>query len=88
MKKKLKLPRFKNEDEERDFWSKIDLSEYYEPNDLESVSFPNLKPTSRAISIRIPEYLLDRVKEKANEINIPYQSLIKQYIKRGVMSSL
>lgn len=87
MKKKLKIPKFKNEDEERKFWWNIDLSEYFEPEDFESVSFPNLKPTSKPISIRIPEYLLNRVKEKANEINIPYQSLIKQYIKRGVMSS-
>ena len=88
MKKKLRIPKFKNEDEERDFWSKIDLSEDFEPGDFEPGSFPNLKPTTRAISIRIPEWLIDRVKEKANEINVPYQSLIKQYIKRGVMSSL
>ena len=87
MKKKLVLPRFKNEDEEREFWWKLDLSEYYEPSDLEEVSFPNLKPTTRSISIRIPEYLLNRVKEKANEINIPYQSLIKGYIKQGIFSS-
>jgi len=87
MKKPLKLPKFKNEDEERDFWAKLDLSEYYEASDLEPVSFPNLKPTTRSISIRIPEYLLNRVKEKANEINIPYQSLIKEYIKKGVFSS-
>ncbi len=87
MKKKLILPKFKNEDQERDFWAKLDLSEYYEPSDLEEVSFPDLKPTSRPISIRIPEYLINRVKEKANEINIPYQSLIKQYIKKGVFSS-
>jgi len=87
MKKKLKLPKFKNEDEERKFWWNLDLSEYYEPEDLEEVSFPNLKPTTRPISIRIPEYLLNRLKEKANEINIPYQSLIKQYIKKGVFSS-
>jgi len=84
MKKPLKLPKFKNEDEERDFWSKIDLSEYYEPKDLERVSFPNLKPSSRPISLRIPEYLLVRAKEKANELNIPYQSLLKQYIAQGV----
>lgn len=88
MKKKLVLPKFKNEEEERDFWSKIDLSEYYDSNDLEEVSFPNLKPTSRSISIRIPEYLLNHIKEKANEINIPYQSLIKQYIKKGVFTSI
>ena len=87
MKKKLKLPKFKNEDEEREFWWNLDLSEYYEPSDLERISFPNLKPTSRSISIRIPEYLLNRVKEKANEINIPYQSLIKEYIKKGAFSS-
>ena len=87
MKKPLKLPKFKNEDEERDFWAKIDLSEYYEPSDLEPVSFPNLKPTTRSISIRMPEYLINRVKEKANALDIPYQSLIKQYISRGVFQS-
>ena len=86
MKKPLKLPNFKNEDEEREFWWNIDLSEYLEPSDLQRVSFPNLKPTSRSISIRIPEYLLYRVKEEANKINIPYQSLIKQYIQKGVAS--
>lgn len=86
MKKQLKLPKFKNEDEERAFWAKIDLSDYYEPSDMEKISFPNLKPTSSSISLRIPEYLLNRVKEKANEINVPYQSLIKEYIKKGVLS--
>ncbi|OGH22372.1 MAG: hypothetical protein A3F31_03555 [Candidatus Levybacteria bacterium RIFCSPHIGHO2_12_FULL_38_12] len=74
------------EDEEREFWAKLDLSEYYEPSDMERVSFPNLKPTSCSISIRIPEYLLSRVKERANEINVPYQSLIKGYIKKGELS--
>lgn len=86
MKKKLVLPKFKNEDEEREFWWNLDLSEYYEPGDMEPISFPNLKPTTRPVSIRIPEYLLNRLKEKANEINVPYQSLIKEYIRRGVMS--
>ncbi len=87
MKKPLKIPKFKNEDKEREFWWNLDLSEYFEPSDFERVSFPNLKPTTRPISIRIPEYLLNRIKEKANEINIPYQSLIKEYIKKGVLSS-
>lgn len=87
MKKQLNIPKFKSEDEEAEFWAKLDLSEYLEPSDFERVSFPNLKPTTRSISIRIPEYLLNRVKEKANEINIPYQSLIKEYIKKGVFSS-
>ncbi len=87
MKKKLVLPKFKNEDGERDFWAKIDLSEYFEPDDFVPVSFPNLKPTSHPISIRIPDYLLNRVKEKANAINVPYQSLIKKYIEEGIFSS-
>ena len=86
MKKELKLPKFKNEDEEFKFWSSIDLSEYYEPSDLVPVSFPNLKPTSRPISIRLPEYLINSVKEKANSMDVPYQSLIKQYIANGVRS--
>jgi len=84
MKKPLKLPKFKNEDEERKFWSKIDLTEYFEPSDFVSVSFPNLKPTTRSISIRLPEYLINRIKEQANEINVPYQSLIKGYLKKAV----
>ena len=86
MKKQHNIPKFKNEDEERNFWANLDLSEYYESSDFERVSFPNLKPSSRSISIRIPEYLLNRVKEKANEINVPYQSLIKDYIKKGALS--
>jgi predicted DNA binding CopG/RHH family protein len=85
MKKELKIPKFKNYDEELDFWSKLDLSEYFEPEDFEPVIFPNLKPSTRSISIRIPEMLIYRVKEKANEMNIPYQSLIKKYIRDGVV---
>lgn len=84
MKKKLELPKFKNEDKEREFWAKIDLSEYYEPADLEPVSFPNLRPSTRAISIRLPEYLIARIKEQANEIDIPYQALVKGYLKKAV----
>ena len=51
MKKPLILPEFNNEDEERDFWDKIDISEYFEPSDFKQVVFPNLKPTKRLIVI-------------------------------------
>lgn len=85
MKKKLKVPKFKSEDEEREFWANIDLSEYYTPEDMVRVSFPNLKPTTRSISIRMPEYLIIRLKERANALDIPYQTLMKQYIARGVL---
>ncbi len=85
MKKPLKIPKFKNEDREREFWSKIDLSDYLEPNDLADVSFPNLKPSTRSISLRLPEYVIARTKEKANALDIPYQTLMKQYIARGAL---
>lgn len=86
MKKKLNIPKFKNEDEERDFWAAIDLSEYFEASDFEPISFPNLKPTSRPISLRVPEYIIDRVKENANKLNIPYQSLMKLYIEKAAFA--
>lgn len=82
---KLKIPKFKNEDRERKFWSKIDLSKYFKPSEFESVIFPNLKPSSRPISLRLPSYLLMRVKEQANEVNVPYQSLLKKYIAQGAL---
>jgi len=80
MKKPLKLPKFKNEDEEREFWSKINLADYFEPEDFVPASFPNLKPTTKPISIRLPEYLIGFIKERANEMDVPYQSLIKQVL--------
>ena len=86
MKKPLKLPKFKTEDEERNFWAKIDLADYFESKDFQAVSFPNLKPSSRAISIRLSEPMILRLKERANERHVPYQSLIKQYIADGLKS--
>ncbi len=82
MKKQLKLPPFKNEDEERDFWAAINLADYYEPEDAKKVSFPRLKPTTKPISIRLPAFLLDRIKEEANQLNTPYQALIKETLRQ------
>lgn len=87
MKKKLKkLPKFKNEDEEREFWSTHSSVDYIDWSKGKVVIFPNLKPTSRAISIRIPEYVINYVKVKANRLNVPYQSLMKQYIAKGAVA--
>ena len=88
MKKPLKIPKFNSEDLERDYWSSINLADYLEPSDFEKVYFPSLKPTSKPISIRIPDYMIYSLKEKANAINIPYQSLIKIYISKGLKESL
>lgn len=87
MKKLLKLPKFKNEDQEREYWSNLNLADYFEPSDFKKVLFPNLKPTSQPVSIRMPEHLLVRLKEKANGLNVPYQTLMKQYIERGVAAA-
>ena len=82
-----KIKKFKNENSERAFWSKIDLAENFKPADFKHVSFPNLKATSNPISIRLPSHLLARVKEHANELDMPYQSLIKQYISNGLLKA-
>ncbi len=87
MKKKLNIPSFNNEDLERDYWTGVNLADYLEPNDFEKVYFPSLKPTTKPISIRIPDYMIYSLKEKANAINVPYQSLIKIYISKGLRES-
>ena len=84
-KPKLRVRKFKNEDQEREFWSRVDLSKHFRPKDFKPVSFPNLKPTSTSISLRIPNYILFRLKERANALNVPYQTLMKQYISKGIM---
>ena len=62
MKKKLKeIPDFKNEDEEREFWHTHDSTEYVDWDKAETVVFPNLKPTTRTISLRMPASMLDRI---------------------------
>jgi predicted DNA binding CopG/RHH family protein len=84
MKKQLNKPKFKNEAQEAEWWANLDITEYFEPGDFKRVSFPNLKPTTRPISIRLPEWLITQLKERANELVIPYQTLIKQFIKKGL----
>lgn len=83
-KKKKKLPVFKSEDDERAFWAKSDFTDYFDKREFVRAVFPNLKPTSSSISLRIPTHLIARVKERANALDVPYQSLMKEYIARGV----
>lgn len=86
MEKKLrKIPKFKTEDEEREFWDTHSSVDYIDWSKGKMIIFPNLKPTSsRSIAIRMPDHLIDSVKMKANKLNIPYQSLMKQYIAEGI----
>ena len=72
-----KTPKFKSEDEERKFWAKHSPLDYIDPKKLQLSVFPNLKPTSRTISIRLPESLIEGIKVLANKKDVPYQSMLK-----------
>lgn len=89
MKKKLKnTPKFRNEDDERNFWDTHDLTEYFDMSKAEPVIFPNLKPTTKSISLRLPEYLLARIKQLANSRDVPYQSLMKIFLAERIEQEL
>ncbi|EMP55046.1 hypothetical protein MSNKSG1_13272 [Marinobacter santoriniensis NKSG1] len=78
------MPEFKTEAEERAFWETHDSSDYLDWRQAQSASFPRLKPSTKTISLRLPETLLDRIKIEANKRDMPYQSLIKAWLARDV----
>lgn len=85
MSKKIKqLPKFKNEDEEREFWAKHELSDIFDVNKGVNVVFPNLKPSTKTMTIRVPQALIDDLKRIANKKDVPYQSLVKIYLDEKV----
>lgn len=84
MKKRKEIPVFSNEEEEREFWANHDSVDYIDWELSEKTIFPNLKPSSKTISLRIPEYILDELKMLARKRDVPYQSLIKMYLKDRV----
>jgi predicted DNA binding CopG/RHH family protein len=87
MSKKAKsVPKFKSEAEERKFWEAHDSAELVDWSRAERVTFPNLKPTTQSISLRLPSHLLDRIKAAANARDVPYQSLIKVWLEEKVKS--
>lgn len=80
MKKLKKIPKFSSEQEEREFWQRVDSTEYVAYKTLEHWRFPNLKLTSRPITVRLPGILIDRIKVRAHKMDIPYQTLIKKIL--------
>ena len=81
MQKKLKtVPRFLNEAEERAFWESHDTADYFDLSKAQRARFPNLKLSTTAISLRLPQGTLDRIKIAANKRDVPYQSLIKVWL--------
>lgn len=86
MNKSLKpIPNFKSEDEEREFWQTHDSTKYIEWSKAKrGLKFPNLKLTSRPITLRLPVSLIDRLKIEAHKMGVPYQALIKKLIFEGI----
>ncbi|MCH5434436.1 BrnA antitoxin family protein [Leptospira interrogans serovar Canicola] len=88
MKTHKKIPHLKSESSEIDSWTKNDSVDYIDYSKAKKVSFPNLKPTTKMISLRLPEALIDRLKVMANKKDIPYQSLIKLLLSDKVEDEL
>lgn len=88
MKKLKKIPKFKNEAEERKFWHEHDTSDYFDWSKAKRAHFPNLKPSVKSISLRLTETMLNDLKTIANKKDIPYQSLMKIFISEKIKEEL
>lgn len=86
MKKLKKIPKFKSIIEENNFWQKNDSTDYIDWSQAKQAKFPNLKPSTKTISLRLPESLLSEIRILANKEDIPYQSLMKMFLAQGVHS--
>ncbi len=78
------IPKFKNEDEERKFWATNSPLDYFDSGNIKRVSFHNLKPSLKSISIRLPEDMIAELKILAHKKDVPYQSLAKMYLARQI----
>ena len=83
-----KIPKFKNEDEEREFWDTHDSTEFINWNKAERITFANLKPSVKKISLRLPESMLEELKMLANKRDVPYQSLLKIFLAERIEKEL
>lgn len=80
------VPKFANEKEERAYWESHDSAEHLDWSKAQKVTMPNLKPTTKTISLRLPQHLLDSIKMAANSRDVPYQSLIKVWLQEKLHS--
>ena len=83
-----RIPKFKNEDEERDFWATHDSTDYINWSEAKEIIMPNLKPSLKTISIRLPEIMIEELKLIANKRDVPYQSLMKMFLAERVEQEL
>lgn len=83
-----RIPKFKSEDEEREFWATHDSTEYVAWERAKRMKLSHLKPSTKTISIRLPESMLDNLKMLANKRDVPYQSLLKIYLAERIGKEL
>ena len=88
MKAQKKIPTFSDEDAEREFWSKEDSTEYIDWSKARHVTLPNLRPSLRTISLRLPESMIAELKVLANKRDVPYQSLLKVFLAERIQQEL
>lgn len=85
---KTNKPKFKTEAQEREFWGKHDSADYIDWKKAKKVTLSNLKPSSKTISIRLPEIVLEELKMLANKRDVPYQSLLKIFLAERIAEEL
>ncbi len=83
-----KIPQFTSEHEEQEFWAKADSTEYLDWSKSKNVVLPNLKPSTKKISLRLPESMIEELKLLANKRDVPYQSLLKIYLSEKISQEL
>ena len=86
--KKRQIPKFRSEDHEREFWSKADSVDYVDWDNAKRLVLPNLKPSQKTISLRLPKMMLAQLKVLANKRDVPYQSLLKIYLAERIEEEL
>jgi predicted DNA binding CopG/RHH family protein len=88
MRRKKAIPAFKNEEQERKFWASHESADYIDWRRAEDLRLPSLRPTTRTISIRLPQPMIERLKVLANKRDVPYQSLLKMYVAERIEEEL
>ncbi|MGZ3636087.1 MAG: BrnA antitoxin family protein [Syntrophales bacterium] len=83
-----KIPKFRTEAEERDFWANADSSNYIDWSKAKRTMLPNIKPSLKTISLRLPELMIEELKLLAHKRDVPYQSLIKIFISERIADEL
>jgi len=83
-----RIPKFRSEDEEREFWASHDSTDYINWSEAKEIIMPNLKPSLKTISIRLPEIMIEELKLIANKRDVPYQSLMKIFLAERVEQEL